>query len=158
MSHDSLFLEQKKMDKETALETLPLLLFQIENSTFAMNFNEIREVAEFYYFTDYPLEIPGHLGIVNLRGNLIPIIDPFCCQRKSRSTFECVKNLKYLIFQTQDKNLAGLIASQIRKVEVEKAIISNDFDEQLISIDNSPVRYITSKYIMERNKSKESAA
>jgi chemotaxis protein histidine kinase CheA len=63
--------------KEPILTTTPydLLCFSIDNNEFAININSISDILLWKNITPLPFSAPYLLGLLNHRGNLIPLID-----------------------------------------------------------------------------------
>lgn len=51
--------------------------FEIDDHLFATEISKIREVVDSWKLTVYPELCHGHLGIVNIRGQILPVINPF---------------------------------------------------------------------------------
>jgi purine-binding chemotaxis protein CheW len=121
------------------VETEFILSFIINESTFAMDFGVIHEVVDYFPFTKYPLSKSGHLGVINLRGNIVPIIDPY----EIKIPEDNFESYKYVIIEVDNNELVGIIVSQTKKIEIEKKYIEDVIDEAVISFENKPMRYIT---------------
>lgn len=115
-----------------------LLTFDINMSKFAIEFNHIQEVLEHFKPTPYPFEVDGHVGVINLRGNVIPIINPFEEEVSSLNS----DSTKIIILDSKDKHSVGIVVENVKKVNVDKEFIDEVVAEKVISVDNQPVRYV----------------
>ena len=63
------------MEAAKNLNTLQLLTFTLDDEIFAVEIGKVREVLEFKGATKVP-RVPGFMrGVINLRGNVVPVID-----------------------------------------------------------------------------------
>ena len=58
-----------------AQEPLQLLTFLLDNEVFAMDISQVQEVLEYTRVTPVPRTPDFMLGVINLRGSVVPIID-----------------------------------------------------------------------------------
>lgn len=57
------------------LESGQFLSFVLSDELFAVNINKVREVLDFIRITKMPNTPPAMLGVINLRGSVVPVID-----------------------------------------------------------------------------------
>lgn len=142
------FLAQKDIlnsnNEEERTEKEFILSFDVNNSKFGIRFDKIHEVVDFFKPTEYPISKLGHVGVINLRGNVIPIIDPFEQPLSEIDLDQC----KYVILETENKNLVGIVVSSAKKIEVEKQRIDDIIDDDVISFNNQPLRFMTTEAIL----------
>ncbi|MDD4616860.1 MAG: chemotaxis protein CheW [Alphaproteobacteria bacterium] len=63
------------MKTETVVQTDQYLTFTLDKEVFAIEINRIREVIDYLNVTPVP-RMPAFLrGVINLRGNVVPVID-----------------------------------------------------------------------------------
>lgn len=123
--------------EEEVISKQYLLYFKIGDSCFATDFDKIHEIVEYFPCTKYPYDIDGHLGVINLRGSVVPIISPAQISTQEDLSFE-----KYIIFESVQLSLVGYKASKVRKIEIDIIEIEDVVDEKIITFNNSPLRYI----------------
>jgi purine-binding chemotaxis protein CheW len=59
----------------TAEESAQYLTFKLDEETYALDIAKVREVLEFAAITRVP-RMPDHMrGVINLRGNVVPVVD-----------------------------------------------------------------------------------
>lgn len=61
------------------LEPLQLLTFLLDKEIYGTDISQIQEVLEYRKVTPVPRAPDFMLGVINLRGNVVPIVD-LCCQ------------------------------------------------------------------------------
>lgn len=59
----------------TDIQTLQLLTFQLEEQTYAVEIAKVHEVMEFTPVTRIPRSPNFMLGLLNLRGSVVPVVD-----------------------------------------------------------------------------------
>jgi purine-binding chemotaxis protein CheW len=67
-------MEHQMEDKEL-LEVSQYLAFNLEKEVFAFDISKVREVLEFTSVTKVPQTPEMMKGVINLRGNVVPVID-----------------------------------------------------------------------------------
>ena len=63
------------MEDKELLEVNQYLAFNLENEVFAFDISKVREVLEFTSVTKVPQTPEMMKGVINLRGNVVPVID-----------------------------------------------------------------------------------
>lgn len=123
-------------DKSSELEFI--LSFRVNKSLFGMAFEKIHEVVDFFTPTEYPVNAPGHIGIINLRGNVVPIINPF----NQGSNQQEKDSLKYVILESSKGYLVGIIVNKARKIEIDKEKLEFSEEDKVISVEGQPLRFL----------------
>jgi len=57
------------------IETTQYLTFKLEKETFALDISKVREVLDFTAITKVPRTPEFMRGVINLRGNVVPVVD-----------------------------------------------------------------------------------
>jgi purine-binding chemotaxis protein CheW len=127
-----------------------LLSFVINNSLYAICFEDIQEIVDYFPYTEYPLKLNDHMGIINLRGNILPIINPF---RLSKNDID-PSHSKYIILKSSSGSLMGLVVGNIKKIEIDSSDISEVVEEKIISFDKKPLRFVRLNYLTKKYKEK----
>ncbi len=63
------------MQTDQAIEMNQYLTFSLAQEDFALEISHVREVLDFTTITRIPRTPPFMLGVINLRGNVVPVID-----------------------------------------------------------------------------------
>ena len=63
------------MEIETTYETSQYLTFRLDRELFAVDIGKVREVLEFTTVTKVPRTPDFMRGVINLRGNVVPVVD-----------------------------------------------------------------------------------
>jgi purine-binding chemotaxis protein CheW len=63
------------MSVASITETGQYLTFRLDSETFAIDISEVREVLDFTTVTKVPQTPDFMLGVINLRGNVVPVVD-----------------------------------------------------------------------------------
>lgn len=109
--------------------------FFINDDPYITAIHSIKEILEYRVLTPYPIEISNHIGIINLRGNIIPIYnDEHSCDEHRK---------RIIIFEPKTNVLFGIIGTNVKRVFLpEEAINGVDFQSGgVITFENTPYRY-----------------
>ena len=63
------------MESSIALSTSQYLTFKLDRELFAVDIDKVREVLEFTFVTKVPRTPTFMRGVINLRGNVVPVVD-----------------------------------------------------------------------------------
>ena len=63
------------MSVSTITETTQYLTFKLEEEVFALEISKVREVLDFTAVTKVPQTPEFMLGVINLRGSVVPVVD-----------------------------------------------------------------------------------
>ncbi|MEW6067255.1 MAG: chemotaxis protein CheW [Nitrospirota bacterium] len=63
------------MNTATIAETNQYLTFRLDEETFALEISKVREVLDFINITRVPRTPNFMRGVINLRGNVVPVVD-----------------------------------------------------------------------------------
>lgn len=63
------------MSVSTITETTQYLTFKLEDEVFALEISKVREVLDFTVVTKVPQTPEFMLGVINLRGSVVPVVD-----------------------------------------------------------------------------------
>jgi purine-binding chemotaxis protein CheW len=63
------------MSVSSITETIQLLTFKLEDEVFALDISKVREVLDFTSVTKVPRTPDFMLGVINLRGSVVPVVD-----------------------------------------------------------------------------------
>ena len=67
-------MEIKKLD-DALLDMTQYLTFMLEEEVFALDISQVREVLEFTKTTKVPRTPDYMIGVINLRGSVVPVVD-----------------------------------------------------------------------------------
>ncbi|HRK01229.1 MAG TPA: chemotaxis protein CheW [Oligoflexia bacterium] len=131
-------------DGKYASELSTYLQITIANSYFVIPISEVGEVSEFLPIRPYPSEVAGHVGVINLRGKVIPVIsmEQFGGRKESKP------NSRIVILNTDttasNSEQLALIVDSVKKISAPSAESGN-----VITLDNNPVRVLSGGLILE---------
>lgn len=92
------------------VQTEKYLLFLSNNLLFGVPAAAVEEIITNHTITGLPL-VPEYIrGIINLRGQIIPIVDICCFLGRDEETNSCI-----IILQTQDTQI-GILVDQVEKM------------------------------------------
>ncbi len=63
------------MESQLAISTSQYLTFKLDRELFAVDIGKVREVLEFTTMTKVPRTPDFMRGVINLRGNVVPVVD-----------------------------------------------------------------------------------
>lgn len=100
--------------KPTEIEhLLQFLLFKVEGNHYAIDILEIHEILKPVTLTRIPNVRSDVLGVINLRGNIIPVID---LRKKFFNKYtELGENSRVIVSSSKNKNI-GLLVENISEV------------------------------------------
>ncbi|MEP7231138.1 MAG: chemotaxis protein CheW [Ginsengibacter sp.] len=93
------------------------LTFKLESELFAINVSKVLEILEVKPITKIPKSPPFMKGVINLRGNILPVIDTrnkFCMPQADFTIDTCIVVLN--INAGNESLLVGAIVDSVQKV------------------------------------------
>ena len=90
-----------------------LVVFVLENEEFACNISDVREVLKMVRVTPLPRSIDFVEGVINLRGEVIPVID--LRKRFNLDDAERTDDSRIIIVEVETR-MVGLIVDSVREV------------------------------------------
>jgi chemotaxis signal transduction protein len=124
------------------------VLLTVADVRLVVPLERLREVVEATPVTPYPIPEPGHVGIANLRGNLLPVVtpghlDPTLSALSSRRESSWSPRL-LVVFETSDGALIGLGVDGVRKIMVPpEDLPKGDGSEYVVAVRGEPVRLLS---------------
>lgn len=109
--------------------------FDTEEGAYAVPVTAVREVVDSFTITPYPEPVERHIGIVSLRGQVLPVIAPYfasCC--------DAAKPERLLVLEFTPDELFCVCAKRVQKILVERA--SDDGDPSVVNDQGRPVRLV----------------
>jgi purine-binding chemotaxis protein CheW len=67
--------KEKEMEEREHMETTQYLTFMLRDEVFALDIGKVREVLDFTTVTKVPQTPDFMRGVINLRGNVVPVVD-----------------------------------------------------------------------------------
>ena len=139
--HSSLFEEQKKKAFTTSqadveVERSSFIKFETEKSAYLVAIEWVREVTDQTNITPYPEETPGHLGLISLRGEILPVI-------QLEPDVPSLAANRLIVFEFEDGAPFCLKATQIKKVSLPTERIKN---ESIFNIDGKAARVLDASH------------
>ena len=117
-------------------EVLQWVTFQLENETYGINVMQVQEVLRYTEIAPVPGAPSYVLGIINLRGNVVTVIDTR--QRFGLDSADVTDNTRIVIIEA-DKQVVGIMVDSVAEVvylrqsEVETAPnVGNDESAKFI--------------------------
>jgi purine-binding chemotaxis protein CheW len=105
------------MSVASITETGQYLTFRLENETFALDISKVREVLDFTTVTKVPQTPDFMLGVINLRGNVVPVVDMRLKFGMSRT--ETTVNTCIIIVEIElegETTVLGALADSVQEV------------------------------------------
>jgi purine-binding chemotaxis protein CheW len=100
-------------DSTPAREEIKMLTFSIDNVTYGVDVNQVREVKNFEGATPVPYAPQYVKGVTNLRGEVIPVID---LRRRIGLTDKTESQTPSIMIIVQDKHPIGVIVDTVVEV------------------------------------------
>lgn len=103
------------------------LLFSLAGDTYGIRISEVQEIIEYAGVGNIP-RVPEHIrGVVNLRGNVVPVVDLAC--RLDKGASEISKRSCIVIFEIQDEGGAmeiGVVVDAVNEViDIDPGLIEH---------------------------------
>ncbi|MET1255959.1 chemotaxis protein CheW [Aliikangiella maris] len=92
---------------------LQWVTFRLSNETYGINVMQVQEVLRFTDIAPVPGAPPYVLGIINLRGNVVTVIDT--CQRFGLQPIELTDNTRIVIIETNHQ-VIGILVDAVAEV------------------------------------------
>jgi purine-binding chemotaxis protein CheW len=110
--------QASKQKKSQAIEVIKqYLTFRIGNENYGLELSQTREIIEYSGITEVPL-MPNFLrGVINLRGDVVPVID--LAVRLGRKSIEVQKRTCIIVVELQNNeqnHVLGLLADSVSEV------------------------------------------
>jgi purine-binding chemotaxis protein CheW len=110
--------QQNKQKKNQSVDvTKQYLTFRIGNENYGLELSQTREIIEYSGITEVPL-MPNFLrGVINLRGEVVPVID--LAVRLGRKPIEVQKRTCIIVVELQSNeqnHVLGLLADSVSEV------------------------------------------
>lgn len=123
-----------EIEEEDLTELVQFLVFESREGVYGINILETHEILKPVPVTRLPNVEPEVLGVINLRGNIIPVID---IQKKFSDEYCEIKDTSRIVVCTYASKHLGLLVDRI----VEVASISED------NIEGVEVRGLSNQYL-----------
>jgi len=102
-------MNQPKSDKTTQR----YLLFRLGDQTYGTPIMKVREVTEYKEPKPIPNSMPGFTGVINLRGEVLGVID-----LRALLNIAPMTCLSFLVFETKNSLLAAMVDRVLAVVEI----------------------------------------
>lgn len=105
------------MSAASMTETTQYLTFKLEDEVFALDISKVREVLDFTAVTKVPQTPDFMLGVINLRGSVVPVVDmrlKFGMSKTERSVNTCIIIVE--IELDGETTVLGALADSVREV------------------------------------------
>jgi chemotaxis signal transduction protein len=117
--------EKNQAEKEKPVEELTYLQITVNGSDFLFPIHEVREVAEMPYIRHYPIQNSGHLGVVNLRGNVVPLLSMKCFFQEGENSFqEGLSHHRLVVLYDGHNEVFGVGAESVKKIVIRESVVS----------------------------------
>ena len=105
------------MGAETIVNTSQYLTFILNEETYAIDINQVREVLDFTDITKVPRMPEFMRGVINLRGGVVPVVDlrlKFGMTMTEKTLDTCIIIIEIII--DDDMTLIGTMADSVKEV------------------------------------------
>ena len=100
-----------------ALEPAQYLTFMLGSEVFAISILQVKEIIEYHQLTEVPMMPPSVRGVINLRGAVVPVVDPLA--RFGRASSPVGKKTCFVIVEVlsgEDRHVIGVIVDAVNEV------------------------------------------
>jgi len=146
--------KEKAMSVETARKAAQYLSFRLGEETFALDITKVREILEFASVTKVPRMPPYMRGVINLRGNVVPVMDMrmrFGMTMTEKSINTCViiteipSDGNYVVIGTLADSVQEVIELDEEEIEPSPSIgsqVNTDFLKGMGKHDNDFIQIV----------------
>ena len=100
-----------------APEPAQYLTFMLGSEVFAISILQVKEIIEYHSLTEVPMMPPSVRGVINLRGAVVPVVDPLA--RFGRPSSPVGKKSCFVIVELQsgdESHVVGVIVDAVNEV------------------------------------------
>jgi len=110
--------------------------FVINKSHFACPIESVLEVTEWQDIVPYPENFDGHIGVVSLRGKIIPVrtLGDLSFENKQSRT-------RLMVFEFSHDRIFCVPVESPRKIELDESKANND----IVTYDGEPTKIVSEK-------------
>jgi chemotaxis signal transduction protein len=127
-------------EAKVATESTFLLLFTLERTVFATPVDRVREIVDHPPLTPLPIADDTFVGVINLRGNLIPILS---AARIAGGRLRPTTSGRFVIFETAEKEPFAIEVESVHKVVFDNVEVTRSSRfEEVIRINGGPVHLL----------------
>jgi len=108
------------------------VIFKLINENFAIRLDQIKEILVYDQIILTPLftEQPWIKGVINLRGEVIPIVDLRIRFNQENPTYD--DNTVAIVVKTAEDKLIGMVVDNIEKIlPIQKSQVSQTYDMEI---------------------------
>ena len=105
------------MKKDEIVETKQYLTFKLEDELYALSISQVREVLDFTKITKVPRTPEFMRGVINLRGNVVPVVDmrlKFGMPKAENTVDTCVIIVEIIV--DDESTVLGALADSVEEV------------------------------------------
>lgn len=132
------FLSQQNLnqngDQDNSLDTEAFILFSVKKSFYAIDIRCVREIVEYKKITPYPEHRSGHVGIISLRGSMVPVLE---FPRGENSLLPHEEN-RILVIEFDEGGQFALQVKSTKRVEISR----EEIERSIVNVSNSPVQIL----------------
>ena len=110
-------MEVQKVSIKNIEETTQYLTFKLDDETYAIDINQVREVLDFTVITKVPRMPDFMQGVINLRGGVVPVVDlrlKFEMPSTEKTVDTCIIIMEITI--DGETTLLGALADSVQEV------------------------------------------
>jgi len=109
--------ERRNSEKHTN-NILEFVKFSSANTSYLIELAKVREITDMPSITVYPQPYFGHIGLINLRGEILPVLSV------DQDPTKHVTDKRAIVIEIEENNKICFPASNIKKVVLDAGIIA----------------------------------
>jgi purine-binding chemotaxis protein CheW len=105
------------MSNSTIVETIQYLTFKLDGEIFAVDVAKVREILDFTPATKVPGTPDFMRGVINVRGNVVPVVDmriKFGMSQTEKTVDTCIVVMEMMA--EEDKSVLGALVDSVQEV------------------------------------------
>ena len=122
---------------DSEVESKHILIFGSNSFKYAVPIENVVEVLDTWQTSEYPEPQPNHIGLVHVRGRILPVVIPNFIGSKSKKK-ENSEDKRLLILDSGDSGSFGVEVEYLKKYNKATDLQSM----KVININDEPVTYV----------------
>ncbi|KPA15607.1 chemotaxis protein CheW, partial [Candidatus Magnetomorum sp. HK-1] len=118
-------------------QILQLVAFNLKNEIYAIDINNVQEIIRYQEITEIPLTEENLLGVINLRGKIVPVID---LKIKFGFSHTELTELSRIVVVSSEDIVVGMLVDSVSevlriessKIEIASPVLANESSEKTI--------------------------
>lgn len=126
-------------------ERLTFLQISLDQSNFLFPIEDVQEVADDLPVRDYPMNLIGHQGVINLRGQVIPVMS---LEEHTIHSSLLKSSYRRFVIAQWEGSLFAFSCNTLKKVVLDGPLSDEVMSTKIINLDGKPLRLLSASEII----------